>query len=155
MKIIRGKAKGSDCKIAIVMSLFNEFIGQQLLDGALSTLKLNGVDDDSIDLVKVPGAFELPVTADKLASLNKYNAIICLGAVIKGSTPHFEYVSGAAANGILNVSLKYGIPVLFGVLTTNTIEQAMERSGAKGSNKGKDVALAALEMIDLLRKLNS
>lgn len=153
MKIIRGKANGTDCKIAIVMSLFNEFIGQKLLEGALSTLKENGVDDDSIDLVKVPGAFELPVTADKLASSNKYNAIICLGAVIKGGTPHFEYVSGAAANGILNVSLKYGIPVMFGVLTTNTIEQAMERSGGKDGNKGKDVALAALEIIDVMNKI--
>jgi len=153
MKVIRGKANGTDCKIAIVLSLFNEFIGQKLLEGALSTLKENGVNDDSIDLVKVPGAFELPVTAGKLASSNKYNAIICLGAVIKGGTPHFEYVSGAAANGILDVSLKYEIPVMFGVLTTNTVEQAMERSGGKDGNKGKDVALAALEMIDLMNKI--
>ena len=153
MKVIRGKANGTDCKIAIVLSLFNEFISQKLLEGALSTLKENGVNDDSIDLVKVPGAFELPVTAGKLASSNKYNAIICLGAVIKGGTPHFEYVSGAAANGILDVSLKYEIPVMFGVLTTNTVEQAMERSGGKDGNKGKDVALAALEMIDLMNKI--
>lgn len=154
MEIIRGKADGKNCKIAIVMSLFNEFIGQKLLEGTLSGLKGHNVPQENIDVYKVPGAFELPVTADKLASLKKYDAIICLGAVIRGGTPHFEYVAGAANNGILNVSLKYQLPVIFGVLTTDTVDQAVERADTKGENKGRESAITALEMIDLFKKLS-
>jgi 6,7-dimethyl-8-ribityllumazine synthase len=154
MKTLRGKISGN-VKIAIITSLFNEFISQKLLEGALNCLKENKVDEKDIDIVKVPGAFEIPLTADKLASLKKYDAIICLGAVIRGETPHFDYVSEAASNGILMVSLKYTLPVLFGVLTTNTIEQALERSGGKHGNKGHDVAIAALEMADLMGKIKA
>ena len=153
MEILKGKNSGKDIKIAIVLSLFNEFIGQKLLEGALSCLKENNVDEENIDLVKVPGAFEIPLTADRLASLKKYDAIICLGAVIRGDTPHFDYVAAAASNGILQVSLKYSLPVTFGVLTTDTVEQAIERSGGEHGNKGRDVAYTALEMADLMRKI--
>lgn len=155
MEILRGKISGNDFKAAIVLSLFNELIGQKLLEGALQCLKENNVDDENIDIVKVPGAFEIPLTADKLASLKKYDAIICLGAVIRGDTPHFDYVAGAAGNGILQVSLKYRIPVIFGILTTDTIEQALERAGGKHGNKGADSAVTALEMSDLMKKLKS
>lgn len=153
MEILKGKISGKDLKIAIVLSLFNEFIGQKLLEGALSCLKENNVDEENIDLVKVPGAFEIPLTADRLASLKKYDAIICLGAVIRGDTPHFDYVAKAASNGILQVSLKYSLPVTFGVLTTDTVEQAIERSGGEHGNKGRDVVYTALEMADLMRKI--
>jgi len=153
MDVVRGKINGSDKRIAIILSLFNEFVGQKLLDGTLASLKENKVNEENIDIYKVPGAFELPVTADKLASLKKYDAIICLGAVIRGGTPHFEYVAGAASNGILEVSLKYQLPVIFGVLTTDTMEQAIERAEIKGENKGRDVALTALEMSDLFGNL--
>ena len=153
MKTLRGKTTGKDIKIAIVLSLFNEFIGQKLLEGALSCLKENNVDEENINIVKVPGAFEIPLTADRLASLKKYNAIICLGAVIRGDTPHFDYIAGAASNGVLQVSLKNSLPVIFGVLTTNNIEQAIERSGGKHGNKGRDAAVTALEMADLMKKL--
>ncbi len=153
MKTLKRKHSRKDYKIAIILSLFNEFIGQKLLQGALNCLKENSIDDENIDLVKVPGAFEIPVTAEKLASLNKYDAIICLGAVIRGETPHFDYVANAASSGILQVSLKHTLPVIFGVLTTNTIEQAVERAGGKDGNKGWDAALAALEMADVMKKI--
>ncbi len=153
MKVLRGKLSGKDHKIAIVLSLFNEFIGQKLLDGALKCLKENNVNEENIDLIKVPGAFEIPVTAERLASIKKYDAIICLGAVIRGDTPHFEYIAKAASSGILQVSIKYSLPVIFGILTTNTIEQAMERAGGKDGNKGWDAAVTALEMADLMKKL--
>ncbi len=151
--VIKGKHSAADFKFAIILSLFNEFIGQRLLDGALDTLKKNGCPDGNIDIVKVPGAFELPVTADKLLSNNDYDAVICLGAVIKGDTPHFEYVSRSVSAGITQVSIKHSKPVLFGVLTTDTVEQALERAGDKGENKGSSVALAAIEMADIMRKL--
>ncbi len=153
MKTLKRKHSRKDYKIAIILSLFNEFIGQKLLQGALNCLKENSIDDENIDLVKVPGAFEIPVTAEKLASLNKYDAIICLGAVIRGETPHFDYVANAASSGILRVSLKHTLPVIFGVLTTNTIEQAIERAGGKDGNKGWDAAIAALEMADVMKKI--
>ena len=154
MKTVRGKSSGKNLKIVIVLSLFNEFIGQKLLEGAIACLKENSVDDENIDIVKVPGAFEIPLTADRLASSKKYDAIICLGAVIRGETPHFDYVAGAASNGILQVSLKHNLPIAFGVLTTDTVEQAVERSGGKHGNKGKDAAATALEMADLMKKIN-
>ena len=155
MEILRGKNSGKDIKIAIVLSLFNEFIGQKLLEGALACLKENDVDEENIDLVKVPGAFEIPLAADRLASSKKYDAIICLGAVIRGDTPHFDYVAGAASNGILQVASKYSLPVIFGVLTTDTVEQAVERAGGKQGNKGYDAAITALEMADLIKKIKT
>ena len=153
MKTLKKKHSRKYYKIAIILSLFNEFIGQKLLQGALKCLKENKLDDKNIDLIKVPGAFEIPVTAEKLASLNKYDAIICLGAVIRGETPHFDYVANAASSGILQVALKHSLPVIFGVLTTNTVEQAIERAGGKDGNKGWDAALAALEMADVMKKI--
>jgi 6,7-dimethyl-8-ribityllumazine synthase len=154
MKTLRGKISGGkDIKIAIVLSLFNEFIGQKLLEGALKSLKENNVDDNNIDIVKVPGAFEIPLAAEKLASLRKYDSILCLGAVIRGETPHFDYVADAASSGILQVSLKYSLPIAFGVLTTNNVEQAVERAGGKHGNKGYDIAITALEMADLMKKI--
>ena len=150
MNIIEGNSGEKNFTFAIVVSKFNEFITSRLLEGAKSCLTNQGYNENSIDVIKVPGAFEIPLAASKLASLHKYSAIICLGAVIKGATPHFDYVSSGATNGIAKVSLDYGIPVIFGVLTTNTIEQAMERGGGKAGNKGWDSALAAIEMADLL-----
>ncbi len=151
--VIKGKHSASEFNFAIILSLFNEFIGQKLLDGALSTLKENGCPDENIDIIKVPGAFEIPVTADILLSKNKYDAVICLGAVIRGETPHFEYVSQSVSSGITQVAIKHSKPVLFGVLTTDNVEQALQRAGDKGENKGSDVSLAAIEMADLMRKL--
>ncbi len=155
METLRGKISGKDIKVAIVLSLFNEFIGQKLLDGALKSLKENKVNENNIDIVKVPGAFEIPLTADKLASLKKYDTILCLGAVIRGETPHFDYVAEAASTGILQVSLKYGLPIAFGVLTTNNVEQAVERAGGKHGNKGYDIAITALEMADLMKRIKA
>lgn len=155
METLRGKISGKDIKVAIVLSLFNEFIGQKLLEGALKSLKENKVNENNIDIVKVPGAFEIPLAAEKLASLRKYDTILCLGAVIRGETPHFDYVAGAASNGILQVSLKYSLPIAFGVLTTNNVEQAVERAGGKHGNKGYDIAITALEMADLMKKIKA
>ncbi len=153
MNTIEGHLNASGLKVAIILSRFNEFIGNRLLEGALDCLKRHNCNDESIDIIKVPGAFEIPLAADKLAAGKKYNAIICLGAVIRGATPHFEYVAGNAANGIARVAEKYGIPVAFGILTTDTIEQAIERAGTKSGNKGWDAALTAIEMADLMKKL--
>lgn len=151
MKAIEGKLIGSGKKFAIIFSRFNEFIGDGLLKAANDCLIKHGVNENSIDIIKVPGAFEIPVTADRLASKKKYDAIICLGVIIRGATPHFEYVASAASNGISQVSQKYSLPVIFGVLTTETIEQAIERAGTKAGNKGWDSALTALEMADLFK----
>jgi len=155
METLKGKISGKDIKVAIVLSLFNEFIGQKLLEGALKSLKENGVIEKNIDIVKVPGAFEIPLATEKLASLKKYDTILCLGAVIRGETPHFDYVAEAASTGILQVSLKYSMPIAFGVLTTNNIEQAVERAGGKHGNKGYDIAITALEMADLIKKIKA
>ena len=151
MKAIEGKLIGSGKKFAIIFSRFNEFVGDGLLKAANDCLLKHGVNENSIDIIKVPGAFEIPVTADRLASKKKYDAIICLGVIIRGATPHFEYVASAASNGISQVSQKYSLPVIFGVLTTDTIEQAIERAGTKAGNKGWDSALTALEMADLFK----
>jgi len=154
MRLIEGYLRAdNDVKIAIVLSRFNDAIGKSLLDGAVDGLKRHGVGDDNITVVKVPGAFEIPLAARRLAESKQYAAVICLGAVIRGATGHYEYVAGQMAAGIAQVSLSTGIPVVFGVLTTDTIEQAVERAGAKGGNKGADAAFAALEMIDLLKQL--
>ena|ERR1035437_6090329 len=153
MQAIEGDLNVKGKRFAIVLARFNEFIGSQMLDGALDCLKKQGVPEQDIILVKVPGAFEIPLAADKLAASGKYSAIICLGAVIRGGTPHFEYVAGAAANGIQQVSLKYSIPIVFGVLTTNDVEQAVERASTSKMNKGYDAAMVAIEMANLLEKL--
>jgi 6,7-dimethyl-8-ribityllumazine synthase len=151
MKAIEGKLIGSGKKFAIIFSRFNEFVGEGLLKAANDCLIKHGVNENSIDIIKVPGAFEIPVTADRLASKKKYDAIICLGVIIRGATPHFDYVASAASNGISQVSQKYSLPVIFGVLTTDTIEQAIERAGTKSGNKGWDSAITALEMADLFK----
>lgn len=153
MKTIEGKLSAGGKKFAIVFSRFNEFVGDSLLKAAYDCLLKHDARQDNIDVIKVPGAFEIPVAADKLASRKKYDAIICLGVVIRGATPHFEYVSSATSNGILQTSLKYSVPVIFGVLTTDTIEQAIERAGSKSGNKGWDAALTAIEMADLFKLL--
>jgi 6,7-dimethyl-8-ribityllumazine synthase len=153
MRTIEGKLVGSGKKFAIIFSRFNEFVGESLLKAANDCLLKHGVIETNIDVVKVPGAFEIPATADRLASKKKYDAIICVGVIIKGGTPHFDYVSSATSNGISQVSQKYSLPVIFGVLTTDTIEQAIERAGTKSGNKGWDAALAALEMADLFKSI--
>ncbi len=151
MKAIEGKLIGTGKKFAIILSRFNEFVGDSLLKSANDCLVKHGVNENSIDIIKVPGAFEIPVTADRLASKKKYDAIICLGVIIRGATPHFEYVASATSNGVSQVSQKYSLPVIFGVLTTDTIDQAIERAGTKAGNKGWDSALTALEMADLFK----
>ena len=139
---------------AIVISRFNEFITTKLLEGALDALMRHGADPDKIDVVKVPGAFEIPVTAQRLASMHRYDAVICLGAVIRGATRHFDYVAGEAARGVAATALKTGVPTIFGVITADTIEQAIERAGAKLGNRGFEAALAAIEMAHLFAQLD-
>lgn len=151
MGVIEGKLVAEGIKIGIVVGRFNEFIVSKLLGGALDGLKRHGVDENNIDVAWVPGAFEIPLIAKKMAKNEEYDAIICLGAVIKGSTPHFNYVCAEASKGIASVSLSSEKPVIFGVLTTDTIEQAIERAGTKAGNKGYDAAVTAIEMANLLK----
>ena len=151
MKIFEGRLVSDNEKFCIILSRFNDFIGSKLLEGAIDELKRHGVSDDNIDIVKVPGAFEIPLAALKFAKTGKYNAIITLGAVIRGATTHYEHVSAELTKGIANVSLRTEIPVIFGVLTTDNIEQAIERAGTKSGNKGADAAKAAIEMADLMK----
>jgi len=152
-KYIEGNLKGDGKKIGIVVSRFNSFISEKLLEGALDALIRSGVKDKDIDVARVPGAFEIPLVTQKMAKNGKYDAVICLGVVIRGATPHFDYVAGEVAKGSAQVMLETGVPVLFGVLTTETIEQAIERAGSKAGNKGSEVAVAALEMANLLGAL--
>jgi 6,7-dimethyl-8-ribityllumazine synthase len=152
-KTYEGKLSGAGRQFAVVVSRFNSFLSEQLLDGALDGLRRHGVADDAISVVRVPGAFELPAVAMRLARSGSFEAIICLGVVIRGATPHFDYVAGQAASGIARVGLETGVPTLFGVVTTDTIEQAIERCGAKSSNKGWDAAMSAIEMADLMSVL--
>lgn len=152
MKIIEGNLVSKNLKIGIVSARFNEFIVSKLISGALDGLKRHGVDDDCIELVWVPGAFEIPLVAKKMAKSEKYDSIICLGAVIKGSTSHYDYVCAEVSKGIANVSLESKKPVIFGVLTTDNIEQAIERAGTKAGNKGYDAAVSAIEMANLISK---
>jgi len=142
-----------ECKIAIVAAEFNHFIVQQLVDGALDALQRNNVSDSQVTLAWVPGAFELPLAADELASCGKYDAVIALGAVIRGGTPHFDYVAGECSRGIAQTGLEHGLPVIFGVLTTDDVDQALERAGSGAGNKGFDTAVAALQMIALLDRI--
>jgi 6,7-dimethyl-8-ribityllumazine synthase len=154
MKTIEGQlTTTSKDKFCIIISRFNDFIGAKLLSGAVDELKRHGVAENNIDVVKVPGAFEIPVVAQKCASSKKYDAVITLGAVIKGSTPHFDYVSAEVSKGVAQVSLQTGVPVVFGVLTTDNIEQAIERAGTKAGNKGADAAKSAIEMANLVKLL--
>jgi len=153
MKTIKGKLDAKGLKFGIVISRFNEFISGKLLAGCLDGLKRHGADEKNIDLVWSPGSFEIPLIAKKLAKSGKYNAVICLGAVIRGATPHFDYVSAEVSKGVAQVGLESEIPVIFGVLTTDNIEQAIERAGTKGGNKGFDAALSAIEMINLLKEI--
>lgn len=151
MKTYEGQLVAGNEKFCIILSRFNDFIGSKLLDGAIDELKRHGVSEDNIEIAKVPGAFEIPITAMKLAKTGKYNAIITLGAVIKGATAHFDFVSAEVSKGIAQVSLQTGVPVIFGVLTTENIEQAIERAGTKAGNKGSEAAKSAIEMANLLQ----
>ena len=152
-RVIEGQLNASGMKFAIVVSRFNSFITERLLAGAIDALQRHGGDPDTIDIIKVPGSWEVPLAAGELARQHRYDAIICLSAVIRGETPHFDYVAGQAAKGIAQVATETGVPVAFGVLTTNTLEQAIDRAGAKGGNKGFDAAITAIEMANLLRQL--
>ncbi|SHH19411.1 6,7-dimethyl-8-ribityllumazine synthase [Thermosyntropha lipolytica DSM 11003] len=152
MNIYEGKLLGAGQKIGIVVSRFNEFITSKLLSGCLDALKRHGVEDTNIDIAWVPGAFEMPLVAQKMAS-KEYEAVICLGAVIRGATPHFEYVSAEVTKGIAQTSLSSGKPIIYGVITADTLEQAIERAGTKAGNKGADAALTAIEMINLLKAI--
>ncbi|HEX5360087.1 MAG TPA: 6,7-dimethyl-8-ribityllumazine synthase [Fluviicoccus sp.] len=153
MKVIEGDFRNADGQYAILVGRFNSFVVEALLDGALDTLKRHGVSDDNITLVRAPGAWELPLAAKKLVEKKQYDAVIALGAVIRGGTPHFDFVAGECAKGLGVVGLEAGIPVVFGVLTTDSIEQAIERSGTKAGNKGADAAMTAIEMVSLLKAL--
>jgi 6,7-dimethyl-8-ribityllumazine synthase len=150
---ISGRLSSDGIRIGIAVSRFNELISERLLAGARDCLRRHGVDDESVDIVWVPGSFELPVVARELACSRRYGAVICLGAVIRGATAHFDLVAGQAAAGIARVALDTGVPTIFGVLTTETIEQALERAGTKAGNKGYEAALSALEMADVLKQL--
>lgn len=153
MKILEGNLVAQNMKVALVAARFNEFIVSKLISGAVDGLKRHNVADDDITLAWVPGAFEIPLIASKLAKSGKYDAVICLGAVIRGATSHYDYVCNEVSKGVAHVSLETGIPVLFGVLTTDTIEQAIERAGTKAGNKGYDCALSAIEMVNLSREI--
>ena len=153
IKIIQGNLVAQDDKYAIVIARFNDFIGSKLLEGCVDALKRHGVEDENIEVIWVPGAFEIPLVAKKLAKSSKYSAVITLGAVIKGSTPHFDYVSAEVSKGGAQVALQSDIPVIFGVLTTDNIEQAIERAGTKAGNKGADAAKTAIEMVNLIKEL--
>lgn len=154
MKTYEGKLVAKDLKIGIVAARFNEFITGKLIGGALDALHRHNVHDDDIELAWVPGAFEIPLIAQTMAKSGKYDAVICLGAVIRGATPHFDYVAAEVSKGIANASLQTGIPIIFGVLTTDNLEQAIERAGTKAGNKGFDAGVTAIETVNLLKQFN-
>jgi len=151
--VTEGRLIAKGMKFGIAVSRFNDFICSRLLDGAVDALMRSGAEEKDIQIYRVPGAFELPLVAKKLAGIKRFEAVICLGAVIRGATPHFEYISAEVSKGIANASLDSGVPIAFGVLTTDTIEQAIERAGTKAGNKGWDAAMTAIEMVDLLRQI--
>lgn len=153
MKVLEGSFSGSNCRIGIVVSRFNEFITGKLVSGAVDCLVRHDVNEDNIVTAWVPGAFEITLAAKKMAETNSYDVIICLGAIIRGDTPHFDYVSSETSKGVSKVSYETGIPVIFGVLTTENLEQAIERAGSKSGNKGWEAALTALEMANLLKRI--
>lgn len=152
-KILEGKLSAAGLRFAVIVSRFNDFISSRLVDGAMDALLRHGADEKEVTLVKVPGAFEIPLTAKKVAESGKYDAVVCLGAVIRGATPHFEYVAAEVSKGIAAVALGSSIPVTFGVLTTDNLEQAIERAGSKAGNKGYEAAVAAMEMANLFIEL--
>ncbi len=152
-KFIEGKLDAAGLKFGIIVSRFNSFISERLLEGAVDALVRHGVADKNIDVVRVPGSFEIPLAAQRLAEGKKYDAVICLGAVIRGATPHFDYVAAEVAKGVAHASMASGIPIAFGVLTTDTIEQAVERAGTKAGNKGFEAAMTAIETANLFREL--
>lgn len=155
MTVFEGKIVSSGIRVGIVASRFNEFITSKLLSGAIDTLVRHDVDESDIDVAWVPGAFEIPLIAKKMADSGKYDAIICLGAVIRGATSHYDLVCAEASKGIAHTSLETGIPIIFGIVTTDTIEQAIERAGTKAGNKGSDSAEAAIEMVNLIREISA
>lgn len=154
-KFIEGKLNAEGLRVGIVVGRFNSFIGERLLEGALDALIRHGADEAQITVARVPGAFEIPLATQKLAQSGKYDAIICLGAVIRGSTPHFDYVASEVSKGIAHVSLATGVPVAFGVLTVDTIEQAIERAGTKAGNKGFDAAMTVIETVNLFKEIDN
>lgn len=153
MKKIEGKLTGKGLRIGIVVGRFNEFISGKLLEGALDALRRHDTSEDDVEVAWVPGAYEIPLVAKKMAATDKYDAVICLGAVIRGSTPHFDYVANEVAKGVAMVGLETGKPVIFGVLTTDSLEQAIERAGTKSGNKGFDAAMSAIEMANLMKEI--
>jgi len=153
MPTYEGRVDGAGIRVGVVVARFNELITKQLLEGARDALRRGGVADDDVHVAWVPGSFEVPLVAKKMAASGNYAAVVCLGAVIRGATSHFDYVAGQAAGGVARAGLDTGVPVIFGILTTDSIEQALERVGAKGTNRGADAAFAALEMVNLLRQL--
>jgi 6,7-dimethyl-8-ribityllumazine synthase len=152
-KVVEGKLSAEGFRFGIIVSRFNDFICSRLMEGATDALIRHGSDEEKIDIIKVPGAFEMPLAAKKLAQTGSYDAVICLGAVIRGATPHFDYVAAEVSKGIASVALESDIPVTFGVLTTENLEQAIERAGSKSGNKGYDAAMAAIEMVNLFKEL--
>ena len=152
-KILEGKISAEGFRFAIIASRFNDFISSKLVDGAIDALKRHGVEEGKVSLIKVPGSFEIPSVAKKLAKSDKFDAIICLGAVIRGATPHFDFIAAEVAKGVASVALESDIPVTFGVLTTDNLEQAIERAGSKVGNKGWDAAISAIEMVNLFSQL--
>jgi 6,7-dimethyl-8-ribityllumazine synthase len=153
IKTIEGSMTVKDARFCLVVARFNSFIVESLLQGAIDTLKRQGASQDEITIVRVPGAFEMPLALEKLAAKGEYDGIVALGAVIRGGTPHFDYVAGECVKGMAQVTLKHGVPVAFGVLTVDTIEQAIERAGTKAGNKGAEATLSAIEMVNLLRQI--
>lgn len=152
-KIVEGGLSAKGLKFGVVLSRFNEFIGNQLLEGAVDALLRSGASDGDIEIVKVPGSFEIPATVQVMMQKGQYDAIVCLGAIIRGATPHFDYIASEAAKGIARVSMDSGLPVAFGIITADTLEQAIERAGTKSGNKGRDAALNAIEMANLFKEL--
>ncbi|MEW6675301.1 MAG: 6,7-dimethyl-8-ribityllumazine synthase [Nitrospirota bacterium] len=153
MKIIEGELQAKGLKFGIIVSRFNDFITSKLLDGAMDALLRHGAKEEDVVVVRVPGSFEIPMVARKMALKGTYNAIICLGTIIRGATPHFEYIAAEVSKGIASASMETGVPVAFGIITSDTIEQAVERAGTKSGNKGWDAAVVAIEMAQLLKKL--
>lgn len=151
--IVEGSLLGKGLKFGLVVSRFNDFIGARLLEGAQDALARHGVSEADVDVVRVPGAFEIPLVAKKVVQTGKYNAVICLGAVIRGGTPHFDYIAAEVTKGIAQVSLESGVPVIYGVLTADTLEQAIERAGTKLGNRGFEAAVAAIEMVNVMKAL--
>ena len=153
--VIEGKLDASGLKVGLAISRFNSFISERLLEGSIDALLRHGAEESNLDVVRVPGAFELPLVTKKMVESGKYDAVICLGAVIRGATPHFDYVSAEVTKGIASVSLEAGVPVAFGVLTTDNIEQAVERAGSKSGNKGFEAAVTVIEMVNLFRSMEA